>query len=261
MFAATYIINLARSHARWETLQPVLEQMGAANPLRFEAVDGAALDSAALAHLQASGALAATTAGFDPHCAAAEIGCALSHAAVLREIVARDWPTALILEDDIALAPPARNWQRRLGKTLADLPASWELLYLYRCFDIRHRCRRLTRRVLVPWTPQGGAAYAVTRSGARKLLAALTPVPSAVDRVYSSLVQRREIEAYAASPLLIHPGAHASIIRNGHPTKLWMENGVNLPPEYWPEPFLAHLGEQAPSRWRRALHFFQRSRA
>ena len=261
MFAATYIINLARSHARWETLQPVLEQMGAANPLRFEAVDGAALDSAALAHLQASGALAATTAGFDPHCAAAEIGCALSHAAVLREIVARDWPTALILEDDIALAPPPRKWAQRCSRALADLPPSWELFYLYRCFDVRHRCRRLTPRVVAPWSPLGGAAYAVTRSGARKLRDALTPLAGAVDRVYSGLVQQRAIEAYAASPLLIHPGRHESIIRNNHPTKLWMENGVNRPPEYWPAEFLAHLGEQQPPRWRRALHFFQRSRA
>jgi len=246
MFAATYIINLPRSTERWSAMQPILDAMAAPNPICFEALDGMALAEAAIAQLQESGLLAREMAGFDADCMPGEIGCALSHAAVLRDIVDKGRDSALILEDDVVLSGATQSWRRRFEKAFADLPASWELWYLYRCFDIQHRTRRVTRRTVVPWTPQGGAAYAVTLSGARKMLRALTPVASAVDRVYAELVQKREVNAWAASPLLILPGPHPSIINRNNPSKKWVEKGINRPPEYWPEEYLEHLGEVAP---------------
>ncbi len=241
-----YIINLAASTARWRDLQPLLDVMAFPRRHRFEGVDGAALGAPGVAALQAEGRLATDLGGFDAKCRAGEIGCALSHAGVLADIVRRECPAALIIEDDIALAGPAATWPRRYRAAMADLPPSWELWYLYRCFDIAHRVERLSPRTVVPWTPQGGAAYAVTLAGARALLAALTPVASAVDRVYARLVQARRVAAFAASPLLILPGEHPSVINRDNPSKQWVENGVNRPPEYWPVEYLAHLGETAP---------------
>ncbi len=246
LIAATYVINLAASTARWDGMRPLLKIMGLPNPLRFEAVDGAALGSAGIAALQESGRLASDTSGFDRNCMFGEIGCALSHRGVLEDIVDKKLPAAMILEDDIALDGVAGEWPRRFRSAFRDLPTTWELWYLYRCFDIEHRVERLSPRTVIPWTPQGGAAYAVTLEGARKLMSALSPTSSAVDRVYADLVKTRKIEAFAASPMLIRPGSHPSIINRDNPSKKWVDNGVNHPPEYWPEEYLAHLGEAVP---------------
>jgi hypothetical protein len=243
---AVYIINLAASRERWRDMQPVLDVIGYPTRIRFDAIDGAALSARDISALQAQGRLSVATEGFDQGCMAGEIGCALSHLGVLEDIVSRGFEAALILEDDIVLDGLEQQWPARFRRAAADLPADWELWYLYRCFDIEHRAERITPRTVIPWTPQGGAAYAVTLGGARKLLKALTPVSSAVDRVYAQQVQSREIRAFAASPLLIRPGAHPSVINRDNPSKKWVEDGVNQPPEYWPREYLAHLGETAP---------------
>jgi glycosyltransferase involved in cell wall biosynthesis/GR25 family glycosyltransferase involved in LPS biosynthesis len=243
---ATYVINLPRSADRWETLQPVLERMRLPNVIRFPATDGAALGLDGMRGLQDAGLLTTDLSGFDSACGLGEIGCALSHAAILRDIVAQGWQHALILEDDVVLAGNPRTWRRRFERAFADLPPTWELWYLYRCLDIRHRAQRTTSRTAIPWMPLGGAAYAVTQAGARKLLEALTPTASAVDRVYAEFVRQRKIDAWAASPRLILPGTHASIINRADSAKRWVEKGVNLPPEYWPPAYLNHLGEQDP---------------
>ncbi len=246
MIPVTYVINLAASTARWRDMQPLLSAMQLPNCIRFEAIEGAALTAMDLAALEAEGQLISSSGDFDAKCRLGEIGCALSHRGVLADIVRRRLPSALILEDDIELDGEAAAWPDRFARGFADLPDGWELWYLYRCFDIEHRVRRLSPRTIVPWTPQGGAAYAVTLAGAQKLLAALTPVTSAVDRIYAPLVQSRVVSAYAASPMLIQPGAHPSVINRDNPSKQWVENGVNRPPEYWPEAYLEHLGEAIP---------------
>jgi len=234
-------------------MQPVLDAMGVSNRIRFEGVDGARLGEDGVRRMRKSGLLAADTTRFDPNCAEGEIGCALSHAGVLRDIADRGWGSALVLEDDVVLAGSARSWRRRCERAFSDLPLGWELWYLYRCFDIRHRTKRVTRRTLVPFTPQGGAAYAVSLAGARKLLAAMTPVADAVDRVYAELVRWRTIEAWAASPLLILPGSQPSIINRDNAAREWVNKGINRPPEYWPELYLPGLGERPPLPWHRRV--------
>lgn len=248
MIAATYIINLPESTVRWRAMQTILAETGLPGPIRWKGVDGAALDAQSLGEYQRSGMLGFDLSGFDSVCRIGEIGCALSHLGVLRDIVEKGWPAALILEDDVALAGEARTWRARFARAYADLPSIWEMWYLYRCFDIRHRVRRLTRRTVIPWTPQGAAAYAVTQAGARKLLQAVTPVRDAIDRMYSVQVVRKEgIEVYAASPLLFLPGDQPSIVNRDAIGRKWVENGVNKPPEYWPFFYYRYLGEP---RWR-----------
>jgi GR25 family glycosyltransferase involved in LPS biosynthesis len=258
VIAEVHIINLSASTERWRTLQPLIRAMRLPEPVRFEAIDGRALGEAGIAALQREGRLADDLGGFAPACMAGEIGCVLSHIGVLADIVQRQVPSALILEDDILLKGAAWTWPARFRRAFADLPADWELWFLYRCLDVEHRVERLTRRIVVPWTPQGGAAYAVTLAGARKLLAASTPATTAVDRIYQQLVRTRQIRAYAASPLLILPGTHPSVINRDNRTREWVEDGINRPPEYWPRTHLAHLGEVPPAEaaWRQAARRF-----
>ncbi len=209
-------------------------------------MDGAALGIDGVSALQRDGVLATDLAQFDPKCQDGEIGCGVSHANVLRDIVARGWTSALILEDDVELAGNEATWRDRAAAAFRDLDPAWELWYLYRCFDIEHRVTRITSRTVVPWTPQCGLAYAVSARGARILLDALTPLGTAVDRVYMDVVKSRAIKAFAASPQLVTTAALPSLINRDNPGKAWVEDGINRPPEYWPERYLTHLGESIP---------------
>lgn len=254
MFEATYVINLDRSTERWNHIQQVVRTAGMPNLIRFPGVDGEALTDETVASMQQRGILASDLSSFDRGSRAGEIGCALSHALVLDDVIEKRWRSALILEDDIDLAGDPASWRARFEAGYRDLPESWEVWYLYRCFDIEHRVRRISPRTVIPWTPQGGAGYAVTAAGARIFRAAMTPVGNAVDRTCMNVVKTRKINAFAASPLLIDPGTQPSAINRDNPGREWVVDGVNRPPEYWPETHLAHLGEVPPpspaaSRW------------
>lgn len=246
MFDATYVINLDRSVDRWAHAQRITALAGLPNVIRFSAVDGRALGAEGMEALQRRGVLSTDLSRFSAGCFEGEIGCAVSHALVLQDILDRGWRSALVLEDDVELSGDPATWRGRFQAAYRDLPRDWEAWYLYRCFDIEHRVRRLSPRTVVPWVPQGGAAYALSASGAATFHRALVPVSNAVDRVYMDVVKSRAIKAFAASPLLIDPGVQPSVINLNNPSKEWVENGVNRPPEYWPVTHLAHLGESLP---------------
>ncbi|CAN5566994.1 hypothetical protein BH09GEM1_BH09GEM1_37830 [soil metagenome] len=245
MFDATYIINLDRSPDRWAHAQRVTSAAGFPNVTRFAGVDGAEVGGVTLSTLQGQGRIARDLSHFDQRVLEGEIGCAVSHAGVLRDIVERGHSSALILEDDVQLAGDRDTWRSRFAAAYRDLDSDWQLWYLYRCFDVEHRVTRLTPRTVVPWMPQCAAAYAVTASGARILLNALDPVGNAVDRVYMDVVKSRAIHAFAASPMLMAPAALPSLIRRKGDRGHWSRGGVNRPPEYWPARFLEGIGENA----------------
>ncbi|CAN5913552.1 hypothetical protein BH11GEM2_BH11GEM2_20590 [soil metagenome] len=256
MFDATYVINLDRSPDRWAHARRVTGAAGFPNVIRLPATDGAALGDVGIASLQKSGVLSPDLSHFHQEVRDGEIGCAVSHANVLRDIIARGLSTALILEDDVDLAGDVHTWRARFDAARHDLPDDWQLWYLYRCFDVEHRVVRLTPRTVVPWTPQCAGAYALTAEGARILLDALTPVGNAVDRVYMDVVKSRAIRAFAASPGLAVPAPLPSAIRPNGDAGPWARDGVNRPPEYWPQRYLAGIGERdgAAPLHRRAWH-------
>lgn len=266
MFDGVCVINLDRVPERWAHMLRLAERAGLGPLTRIPGVDGRMLDAAAIEGLQRAGSLPSDLSAFHGVARAGEIGCGLGHAAALREVIARGWRTALILEDDVELAGDAGTWRARAAAAAADLPATWDVWYLYRCFDIEHRAMRLTPRTVVPWTPQGGAAYAVSARGARLLLDAITPLTRAVDSIYMDVVRSRRVEAFAASPLLIDPGTMPSLINEGEAGRAWVVDGVNRPPECWPASHLERLGELPPprhlgERWWRAVRSWMRGAA
>lgn len=248
MFDGVCVITLDRAPERWAHVQSVADRAGLGPLTRVRGVDGRSLDAESIATLQRDRLLGTDLSAFHADARLGEIGCGLGHAAALREVIARRWRTALVLEDDVELAGDAATWRARAAAAFADLPAEWDVWYLYRCFDIAHRAERLTPRTVVPYTPQGGAAYAVTARGAQRMLDAITPLVRAVDSAYMELVRSRGVVAFAASPMLIDPGTMPSLINDAATTRAWVEDGVNRPPEYWPEEFLEHLGELPPAR-------------
>lgn len=245
MFDATYIINLDRSTDRWTNVSRVVAAAGFPNVIRFPAVDGALLGARGIAELQKKGVLASDLSGFQEHALLGEIGCALSHAGVLDDIIAKGYNSALILEDDIELAGDVATWRSRLHAAFADLPSSWEMWFLYRCFDVEHRVKRRSLRTVVPYSPQSCAAFAVSAAGARRLRAATQPIANACDRANMQLVRAGSIKAFAASPSLIDPGTQRTEIERTNPGK-WIVDGVNRPPEYWSASDLEFLGDPVP---------------
>lgn len=166
---------------------------------------------------------------------AGEIGCALSHRQLYQAAVERGWERVLVFEDDVRPRPDLGA----LPAVLAQLPASWELLYLgYSNFErvtAAHRAKQaaylaLSAARLMKWTPEqvrrlhpapyspnlrrAGLhhcthAYAFTREAARKLLAAQTPLAFVADQLLVHLVLRGELEAYVVEPKLFDQEAGA----------------------------------------------------
>lgn len=236
IFDAVYVIHVNAYAERWESARKQLAAVGISDPVRWNAVDGKALTDEALARHQREGRLASDLGGFDASALRGEIACALSHADVLENILERNLGRTLVLEDDFAIAGEASDWPARVESAYDDLTDGWEVWFLFRCYDVRKRARRLSPRMVVPYSPLCATAYAVTAAGARKLLEAARPAGKAIDRIYAEdVVRARRIRAFAASPPLVIPGEHPSIINAENPDKKWVEGGVNRPPEYWPD--------------------------
>jgi len=157
------------------------------------------------------------------------IGCALSHRQLYEQMIAKGWERIIVFEDDVV---PREGSLGGLADALGELPASWELCYLgywqnetittglrlrqaaylaLAPFGLSRWCPgevlRLLPRSFSPRLRRAGRhmcthAYAVTREGARKLLAAQTPVALSADQLLASLVLQGRIEAYAVDPML-----------------------------------------------------------
>lgn len=94
-----FLINLDRNPERLVAATAALAQIGLM-PERVPAVEGRALGEVAL-RVHDAAALATIGRRLSP----GEVGCFLSHVACAQLIVERDLPFALVLEDDVALAP------------------------------------------------------------------------------------------------------------------------------------------------------------
>lgn len=101
-----------------------------------------------------------------------EVGCYASHLLTAETILASDLPYAVVLEDDVDLVP---GFRRIVEAALGKLSGDWDILSLSGAKQRPH-CR-LSRLVddsyLVRYLhfPKTTAAYVISRSGCRKLLA------------------------------------------------------------------------------------------
>jgi glycosyl transferase family 25 len=174
------------------------------------------------------------------------IGCSLSHRRIYEEIVRNGWRRVVVLEDDVI---PQEDALALLPAALGQLPAGFELCYLgYLGNEVvtpRARLRRAVYVALAPfglvrWRPgealrllprpfspnlrRAGRhlcthAYAVTLEGAKKLLAAQTPVGFNADQLLAFLVLRGRIDAYVTRPAFFDQESLAGIAPSaGTPT-------------------------------------------
>jgi glycosyl transferase family 25 len=230
-FDHIYVITLKRSKDRHTRIRQVLRGL---DYEIFWAVDGSKLN---LDTIRREGI-------YDPELALkvnhrgrelvpGEIGCALSHLEVYKDILARDYRNALILEDDIRVDADTTS---ELMESLAQLPNNWDLLYLgyrgsndamrfphyfrvffaypilsalgfkkYNAKIFRRRYpREYSENLQIAGSHWGTHAYAVTSSGAEKILKRQSPVSMAADNVIATMCVDESIMALRVKRRIFH---------------------------------------------------------
>ncbi|CAG8647367.1 886_t:CDS:1, partial [Racocetra fulgida] len=128
--------------------------------------------------------------------------CYLSHYSIYKLIVDKGYNSVLILEDD---ADFELNITAIMTDIHRDLPDSWETLYVGHCYEYigeqvgkNSSVHRLYKSVF----PMCTHAYAVSYSGARKLVELLDPMTprGTVDYSLAVVISEGNISSYSVHP-------------------------------------------------------------
>lgn len=226
-FDRIFVLTLARAVDRHRAFEHALAG------LRYEVVHGHDKLDLEVADLERRGLYddreARRTDRYGRSMTVGQIACNLSHAKIWRRMLDEGLERVLVFEDD---AEPIPENVALTASVLSQLPPTFEVVYLG--YQKRERAtfkRRLDQLVytvlgalglhhftarearnLLPRPHSANLrragyhdhthAYAFTRSAARKLLAAQTPVTASVDTAIARLIIRGELEAYISEPKL-----------------------------------------------------------
>lgn len=194
-----YAINLERAAERRERIVAQLDRLGIPHRI-FPAVDGRRLaDDEVRSHYDEAQA----RIHYRP-LSREELGCALSHLGVYRQMLSDGLPFALVLEDDAALGDALVPALAALERTLSpDEPEAVLLSHVDKFtrwgLQPLDAERRLVRRYGHWWRAHG---YVITRAAAARLLTALDPVWCAAD-CWSKFEQRGLIGVRAVVPYCV----------------------------------------------------------
>lgn len=174
-----------------------------------------------------------------------ELACSLSHRNIYEAIIANGWEKVLVLEDDVW---PVFEQMEKLPAALKELPVEWDLVYLgYLLHETATPALKrkqqfykfISKLGLMKWSPQMVSnllpkpyshhlkkagfhncthAYAVTLEGAKKLLAAQTPIVYRADDLLSYSNLKGALTAFVTEPKFFdqeefHLTAHKSKIK------------------------------------------------
>lgn len=215
-FDKIFMINLLRRPERRRRMNACFDELGIEVDI-LNAVDGKALNESFLENLKFMPEFS------DPYhkrpMKLGEIGCFLSHLNIWREIVAENYQTTLVLEDDIRFEPFFRQKVQNVMAEVRKIP-DWDLVYFGR--------KRLQESE-EPWVDGANflvhagysywtLGYVLSLKGAKKLLEAdpltrLVPVDEYLPILFDKHPQeswkghypRRDLVAFSAAPLLIYP--------------------------------------------------------
>lgn len=219
-FDEVFMINLKRRRDRRERMLRALREQEIEVRL-LEAVDGKAMNASQVEALGIQ-----MLPGYkDPYhgrpLTKGELGCFLSHYRIWTEVVERGLQKSLVFEDDLRFEI---FFKRRLMNLMRDVERErldWDLIYVGRKrMQVEQpekavpRVRNLVEADYSYWT----LGYALSQEGARKLVGAdpfgkMLPVdeflPIMYDKhpvaEYKAHYQSRDLKAFSAEPLLIHP--------------------------------------------------------
>ncbi|HQC81155.1 MAG TPA: glycosyltransferase family 25 protein [Accumulibacter sp.] len=211
-----YVVNLPAAVRRRERMQTHLAELGLPDSRIFPGVLGSDLSEQALAErYDDAGARAASGRAFTR----GEVGCALSHLAIYREMCRLNQPFSLIFEDDCTVHPDLPALLPAIGRWLAAGTPRVLLLSPLRGYlgrgatplDARHRIVRIHRA----W---GAYGYCLNQAAARALLEVNSPVILAADD-WIRYRQRTAIDLCGLDPYRVLPNelgaaSHISIDRD-----------------------------------------------
>lgn len=194
-----FVINLARHAQRRAFMKMQLDALGLPYEI-FDAIDGVALSPDFLKeNHDAERARQLNRRDLSQ----GEIGCALSHLAIYKKMMAEDIPLALIFEDDALIGS---QFPEVLERLIAQSNAEDETVMLLnhtqkysgwsgRKIDRSHR--------LVPAVNAYCAhAYLVTQAAARKLYATLHPVHAVAD-CWNYLIENKQVRIHSVVPYCV----------------------------------------------------------
>jgi glycosyl transferase, family 25 len=184
-----FLINLDRSRTRLQHMETQASRLGLAFE-RVPAVEGANVPDWLRSEFDTPHAMSA-----------GEVGCYASHLVVAQHVVARGLPYAVVLEDDVALAP---DFKAVVRAAIDAAPPGWDLIHASSVFKapVIHVQGLPSRSRLVQYTrmPVNTAAYVVSNRGARKRLSPMVRSrPVDMDHRYAWL-QRLEIFGVYPAP-------------------------------------------------------------
>lgn len=195
-FPHIYVINLKRSPERRRTMAERLETLGLAHTF-VDAVDGRAKDYRdhpfydRRTRLRWHGRDLLST----------EIACLLSHRLVYQQALDDERPAALLLEDDVVIAPDFPQTVR----AVMEIPAAWDMIRFLDDAKTQKRSRAIAPVYGEYWlarllsTPGGGHAYLFNRKAACRLLELSEKAWQPIDVLFG-YTWRTGLETYAVIP-------------------------------------------------------------
>ncbi|XP_073955723.1 glycosyltransferase 25 family member [Choristoneura fumiferana] len=210
-----FMINLERRKQRRELMELSFDELGIDATL-VKAVDGRNLDLNDLREYSATLMPNYRDPYHNRPMKAGEVGCFLSHYYIWEKIVKEHHAITLVLEDDIHFVPYFRHRFLELFQEIKQL--DWDLVYIGRKIlqdgEEKYATKHTTKPLYSYWT----LGYLLSERGAQKLLDAepltkMLPVdeylPIMFDQhpnaTWKSYFPNRNIKAYSAAPLLVHP--------------------------------------------------------
>ena len=191
-----FVINLDKNPERLAWIQEQLDSMGIKFE-RFPAVLGSALSSAE--YRQATSPFRSLMA-YGATLEKGEVGCALSHMAVYRRIVAEGLPFALILEDDCTFSC---DFHRVVCDVETFVDASKRQVVLLSAHGISDEEKKSDNGIIPLTTGTCADAYVITNAAARTILMVNHhPVVVPCD-MWGRFRKRFGVELYRATPCTV----------------------------------------------------------
>ena len=155
------------------------------------------------------------------------ICCSWSHRKVYEEIIKNNWQKILIFEDDVVLIKENAD---QIEAILSQIPSTWELLYLgwmenekvnlatklkQTIYHIKHSLgllkwnhtqignlypRKFTKNLMHAGFHNCTHAFALTLSGAKKLIQLQTPIVFNADALLAHAITTQSVEAFISLP-------------------------------------------------------------
>ena len=194
-----FVISLSHESLRRKTIKKTLNPVSERFEF-FDAVDAQKINL--LQHKDYNGLIRRLCYGKD--LAPGELGCFLSHRAVLKKIVDKKIPTSLIFEDDVIL-------QKDFNSVLVNLincPYPWEAVRFLGKPKIATLMQRKIIKIYKNYyltrlatSPGGAYAYLISYSGAKKLLKSMSNITCPIDTIMG-LPWRSGLEVLTIQPAI-----------------------------------------------------------